>query len=250
MSEPRLSDVIQINLTPEQVTERIRDIGVAFTRSTDWVRNNQPRTERNLALFNLFASPLPYFELCAQNVSGPIAALALCTRTLFELNMRVRYVLKSESNLRAWMAEAGSDRIDVLNGIKELGDPGDPRVSILMEEITRTNALIAKHGLHGLPKGPRRIDILAAAVGLEREYKSLFKLFSKLVHPTSYLVNSTGILEDGETRTVLLAYFQLYSLDLLKRLADELGVPSEMTGPSGQNSSHSARGKNGGASSV
>jgi hypothetical protein len=232
MSEHRLSDVIPVNLTPEQLKDRIRDIGRAFTRSTDWVRTNRPRTERNLILFNLLAAAVPYIELCVQNISGLIAVLALCSRTLFELNMQTRYALKSESNLRAWHAEAGFDRIGVLNGMRELREPDDPRVGLLVGEIARTRELVAKHGLQGLPKWPNRIESLAIAVGLEREYKSLFKLFSKLVHPTSYWVNATAVLDEAQTRTIMLACFQLYALDLLKRLADALEVPVDLISPS------------------
>src|SRR5579863_1801596 len=65
--------------------------------------------------------------------------------------------------------------------------PCDPRVQVLRGELDRIEGLKLKHKLPGLRRGDTQIAKLAREVGLEREHKSLFKIFSKLVHPTAYL---------------------------------------------------------------
>lgn len=60
------------------------------------------------------------------------------------------------------------------------------------------------------------------------EYKALFKLFSKLVHPSSYLVNSYKDATSPEITSVLQIYLQLYVWDLFCRVCDALYVPENI----------------------
>ena len=225
----QLHEVIPVGLVPEQVRARIRSISAAYTKSSDFVRLNRPRSERNLVLYNLLTSVISYLDVCVKNMEGPIAVLALCTRTVFELNLRTRHILKAETNLRAWIAEAGVDQVGVLKCILELAAADDPRAAILRQEILRIESLTSKHAF--IAKKPTTIKTLATEVGLGGEYSSLFKLWSKLVHPSSYLVNTVGVLDDRQTRLVLLAHLQLYALDLLRQVADELEIPDTTIAP-------------------
>jgi hypothetical protein len=97
---------------------------------------------------------------------------------------------------------------------------------VLHDEQKRVEAILAKHKLRRTK--PLPVVTLAQEVGLEEERKSLFKMFSKLVHPSSYLVNSGNVMTDAQTRGVLLLHFQLYLCDLFKRATDAMGVPPEL----------------------
>lgn len=143
--------------------------------------------------------------------------------------MRLRHVLRSDGNLQQWMAEAADDHVEMLQAIIGIGEPGDPRAQVLRDELNRIQGLKVKHKLPVLRRNDTHIKTLAGKVDLGREHKSLFKIFSKLVHPTAYLVNSGKIMEDAEMRDELCIHFQLYILDLLKRATDEIGVPPELT---------------------
>lgn len=164
-----------------------------------------------------------------RNVAGPVALLAFCTRSLFELDVRLRHILISSENLNKWIAETASDRVDLLNAVIDMGEPDDPRVQILRGELERIGVLKAKYGLPHLRPVNKQVGTLAHEVGLESEYRSLFKIFSKFVHPTAYLVNSGNPTEEQQVRDVLTIHLQRYALDLLKRAADEMGIPEEIT---------------------
>jgi hypothetical protein len=226
MSEERIRDLVVLAKSIDVVSAHLTTISTAITNSAQWVKEHLARDERNLALLNILVAPSDCIDLCTRNLSGSLALQAFCTRTVFELDLRLRHVLLSEANLKTWIAEAAKDRLELLEGMIALGETGDSKVQVLRGEQKRIEAIIAKHQLR--QARPLAVATLAQEVGLEEERKSLFKLFSKLVHPSSYLVNSGNIMSDTQMRHVLLLHFQLYLLDLVKRVTDELGVPPEL----------------------
>ena len=80
--------------------------------------------------------------------------------------MRARYVLQSDKNVNAWMAEAADDRIDVLDGIVGLADPGDNTVGVLEQEKRRILDLKSKHGIIAPRKGEVNMAKLAGLFGV------------------------------------------------------------------------------------
>jgi hypothetical protein len=197
----------------------------------EWITANLERNDRNLAFFNILSQTGPYLELAAWGIERPIQLLAFAARSVFELNLRARHMLLSEENLNQWMSEGIVDGIQVLEGFCELRDSARPQdVAPLEAEIVRLRALASKHQIPhtGKPLGVRE---LVAVVGPESEYSAFFKLYSKLVHPSSYLVNRMALTWDDVVRRALAANLQLYAYDLLERVRTDLGVPEAIVAP-------------------
>ncbi len=92
-------------------------------------------------------------------------------------------------------------------------------VTTLESEIARIQAVARKQKID-LEK-PRSFMAMAQKVGLEREYKGLYKLFSKYVHPSSYTVNGAPDEIDSQVvRNILLIQAQLYAADTFGRLKE------------------------------
>ena len=68
--------------------------------SAQWIVEHPTRVdvwtedERGLALFNLLVALSPYIDFFARNPSGPLPLLAFCTRSAFELDVRLRHVVQ------------------------------------------------------------------------------------------------------------------------------------------------------------
>src|SRR3972149_3223729 len=77
------------------VEKALGSVSAAITNSCAWIKDNVNRTERSVTLFNILSGALPYLDIAKQNVTGPIQLVALCTRGLFELDLRTRHILKS-----------------------------------------------------------------------------------------------------------------------------------------------------------
>lgn len=184
----------------------------------EFIRTNLDRTERNLVLYNLLGKVRLYLYCLASSLSAPTEQIGFLTRSLFELNLITRYVLMGEENLKRFVSETALDRIQILEGLLELRqDSSKEAEKILEEEIARVKALVKKHCLT-LQK-PAHINTIAKMVGIEYEYKALYKLFSKYVHPSSYIINaSPEEINSNEVRNIFLIQAQIYAGDTFQRI--------------------------------
>jgi len=224
----RLGDLVEIG-TWEDVRHALERCQGTFVAACDWIVVNLERNNRNLTLYNLLKGTVPFMQSASEGLRGPVSFLAFCTRNVFEINLRARHILQSDGNLQQWIAEAVTDNIQVLEGVLSLRQTASPRdVEMLEAEIERIRAVAQKHQV----SDSRRllsVSELAKAVGQESEYRAFFRIYSKLVHPSSYLLNSSpDDLNGSFIRTTLVIHLQLYAYDLLGRIRRGLGVPDEV----------------------
>ncbi len=174
-----------------------------------------------------------YLEVSKLSIEQHISILALSTRSIYELNVRLRALVNDEEQ-KKWASEAVTDKVQTLEGILSLGAEGENSQQrfILENEINRLRQLATKYNLPVI-KQPEATRNLAKTVNLESEHKGLFKLFSKLVHPSSYLVNDYGNAASSENRKILQIHAQLYTHDIVTRLCEELDIPFEISKPYG-----------------
>jgi hypothetical protein len=180
----------------------------------DFIRKNLDRTERNYVLYCILGKVKSYLYTLVRSLEGPTEQLAFISRSFFELNLIVRYVLMNEENLKRFVAESAVDRIEVYKGILELPEANEKdnaeQAKVLRKEIARINELAEKYKLDY--KGHISMKDIAKKAGLEVEYKALYKLFSKYVHPSSYTITMRS--EDThslEMRNIFLIHAQLYA---------------------------------------
>lgn len=210
------------------VKTQMEDLSRVSLRFCEWIKENVERTERNLFLFNLLTACVPYLDLLGRNPSGPIQLIALCTRGIYELNLRTRCILQSDAAMEAWRAELVTDNIEMLEGILQLNTGhGTSERKLIEAHVAQIREVARKHGVPEKTKLARSDD-QAKSVGLEVEHKAFFKLFSKLVHPSSYLVNRPEQAGDNSIRNILLVNLQVYALDLLERLRQAFGAPGTL----------------------
>jgi hypothetical protein len=147
-------------------------------------------------------------------------AVAHAARNMFELNMIYRYTHIQTDNLKEWIGNKCQDEIDILEGILKLSESaGSDNERILKERLSHIRATAEKHDI----KVSKQLTTKALAdkVGLATEYEGLFKLYSKFVHPTSWLINSKDEeVSSFEYKTILLIQFQTYLYDLEGRLSE------------------------------
>lgn len=200
-----------------------------IARINVWAAENIDRTERQVLLCNFLSSISLYLEVAKNSLNSHISVLALATRSIYEINIRLRLVIKSEEEQKKWASEAVTDKIQVLEGILLLSNKAEniAEQSILNNEIERLRNLIVKHNLPTI-KYPDATGNIAKIVGFENEHKGLFKLYSKLVHPSSYLVNSYNNAASIENQKILQIHAQLYAHDSIELISNVFNIPNEI----------------------
>lgn len=200
-----------------------------------WVDKNIARTEKRVIFVNLLSTTSDYLELMKSSLNSHISVLAICTRSIYEINIRLRSLIEHQGEMAKWQSEAVTDKIQILEGILSLANDSENVIEqdILKNEIKRLESLVSQYGFP-IVKQPDSTGNLANNVGQQDEHKALFKLYSKLVHPSSYLVNSYGDASSIENQKILQIHAQLYAQDTISRVYEKLSVPYEVSKPYGQ----------------
>jgi hypothetical protein len=206
----------------------MKGIEKALQEAGRWISMHVARTNKSMALENLLDSTAKYLNSAALNVDGHISIVALCTRNIYEINLQVRDLILSPSGLQRWMGETVTDKIDLLDGILSLESASDTSKErqVLLKEIERLRLLRDKYSLPSAKPSPA--GQIANRVGLSEEHKALFKLFSKLVHPSSFLVNDFGTAASNEHYYILQIHAQIYAWDTFSRVCEDASMPDEI----------------------
>lgn len=222
----RVGDDLRI-VTSAEAANHLRQMAKFFALASSWITQNVKRTDDSVTLFNFLAASESYLQIAADNIDAHLSIMALSTRSLYEINLQVRSVLSSPENMRRWLGQAATDKIQILEGVLELdetGSSGDRKVVLLRNEIDRLKSLQTRHGLPDAR--PSSAGDIAKAVGLTREHRALFKLWSKLVHPSAYLVNDYQNAASHEVRMMLQIRTQMYAGDTFRRICEAVKMPT------------------------
>jgi Family of unknown function (DUF5677) len=121
---------------------------------------------------------------------------AWACRNVLELDVCVRYVLKSEANARRFSGHVTIDGIEIFESLKKWMQRVSPEIET--PELDETLPVgYERRAAEGL-KDKKYLNVreLAEEVGMEHDYDHTFKLCSKLLHPTAFSVLSMN--DDGE----------------------------------------------------
>ncbi|HMJ07724.1 MAG TPA: hypothetical protein VK468_01885, partial [Pyrinomonadaceae bacterium] len=143
-----------------------------------------------------------------------VEALAMCTRNIFELNLIVRHTLADPANLAAWLGQCIGDEKDVIEGVLKLVDSPIQARGELNQRLLELDSISKRFGIQSAK--PFNVRKLADNEGLLKEYDSLFKIYSKYVHPSSWIVNSPdneGFLTPADAANIFIIHSQIYAED-------------------------------------
>lgn len=193
-----------------------------YDQMLELIRSSRGRTDRHLVLFNLCARNHQELDRLRRSLDEPSEVLAWVARNLFELNLIIRFILISNENLQRWMGEMAGDEKDILQGVLGLSDGSSKSLEApLQDRIAAIDGLLKRHGLQAYK--PLNTRQLAESVNLVSEYLAFFKLYSKYVHPSSWLLNAAPSRRE-EWKGVFAMQAQLYAGDSFVRLQEALGL--------------------------
>lgn len=227
-NEKSLNDYV-VNGSENDLTNAIKDMRKKFTNAEAWITKNIPRTNDSLAMHNLLKCSTQYLDVLATSINQHISILALATRSLYELNLQVRLICSDPKNIQTWYSEVITDKIQVIEGILGIQTISEmsPQRVILRNEIQRLNDVRNKHNLQAI-KSPASAGEIAKQLGLSETHKNLYKLFSKIVHPSSYLVNDYNNAASPQNTNILQIHAQLYAWDTLNRIVSHFTIPDSI----------------------
>ena len=149
-----------------------------------------------------------------------LTLLSLTLRNLFELYLITRYVHDDKKAFASWMGQIHKDSADVLDGFISLFSKNNLKTDELLEQRKFIDATL--EGSDYNSKGHFNIKDIAEKYDFREDYSAIHKLCSKLVHPTSYKVNSYNALIADDNYFSILLFVAVFFCTKIEELCHEI----------------------------
>jgi hypothetical protein len=114
--------------------------------------------------------------------------LSSAARSLFELTIISDYLSRSPENRSRFVAECALDGLEIMDRLEQIDQQHSqgPATEQIAEKRRRMEAKMNAAGLQG--KKSRDTRVLAREIGREADFGELYKVYSKMSHPTAWAI--------------------------------------------------------------
>src|SRR5690606_34667326 len=145
------------------------------------------------------------------------ALVCVAVRNLFEIMVLIDHLASSEEAIKSWIGQLQRDVLDIQEGLISLFQKHGVR-SLPLE--TSRDSVKSNGEEHGVtPSKPFSIKNIAEQLGLSADYSAMYKLCSKIVHPSSIRVNLPGAFEKDDDYKNALLHVGIHYLAKIARSA-------------------------------
>ncbi|WP_108422764.1 DUF5677 domain-containing protein [Flagellimonas amoyensis] len=120
----------------------------------------------------------------------PIEYNAIAARNLFECYLIITYIISNPSKTKEFLSQKAYDELQINEGFLSIttANTSETTIKSIQDRMEYIKELMEKNKL--TPSKSWNVSDLAKKTNNETEYKAFFKLYSKYVHPSSWIVNS------------------------------------------------------------
>jgi hypothetical protein len=131
------------------------------------------------------------------------ALVCVAVRNLFEIMVLIDHLASSEEAIESWIGQLQRDVLDIHEGLISLFQKHGVRSLPLETSRDIIKSIGEEHGV--TPSKPFSMKNIAEQLGLSEDYSAMYKLCSKIIHPSSIRVNAPGAFEkDDDYKNALL----------------------------------------------
>ncbi|WP_412476562.1 DUF5677 domain-containing protein [Flavobacterium sp. TBRC 19031] len=132
------------------------------------------------------------FERLISSKNSPIEYTAISARNLFECYLLAAYIIGDPSKGKEFVSQKAHEELEINEGFlsiaKESKNTSEMSINFIRKRMEHINAIMKANEL--TPSKNWNVNYLAKQTNNELEYKAFFKLYSKYVHPSSWIMNS------------------------------------------------------------
>ncbi|MGV3696325.1 DUF5677 domain-containing protein [Flavobacterium sp.] len=151
---------------------------------------NKETDYRVLALRGLSNYTHILFDRLIANQNAPIEHIAISARNLFECYLLIAYVIDEPSRAKEFISQKAFEELEINEGFLSLTTKTTSETSIKMIEARMDYIKKLMKSAELTPSRHWSVSHLAVQTNNKIEYDAFFKLYSKYVHPSSWIVNS------------------------------------------------------------
>lgn len=132
------------------------------------------------------------FERLISHQDFPIEYIVISARNLFECYLLVAYITSEPSKGKEFLSQKAFDEIEINEGFLALKieNTSEGSIKAIRDRIDYIKDLMKKSDF--TPSKHWTVSYLAQQTNNKVEYEAFFKLYSKYIHPSSWIVNSVN----------------------------------------------------------
>jgi Family of unknown function (DUF5677) len=176
-----------------------------------------------ISMRNLTNYTLILFERLISYHQSPIEFCAISARNLFECYLLVAFILSHPSKAKEFTGQKASDELEIGEGFLSITKPGtqDAAIKSIQDRMFSVKKLMSQHEIP--IEKHWNVSFLAKQTNNKVEYEAFFKLYSKYIHPSSWIVNSFPYEYDNPVfRNIFLLQGQHYASCTQKLVSEYL----------------------------
>jgi hypothetical protein len=190
------------------------------------IKNIESRRSFIVDMFvNLANSAIDEIESITQSANN-LTLVSINTRNIFELYLILLHIYDNPENQMKWMGQMSTDHRDVINGFCELFDRSPVETKILQDSLSELESLFKKTDM--IAGRGFNIRELAENQQLLPDYLAIYKLCSKLAHPTSYKVNGRDAISFANQNQAILKHAAGYFANRFRLKLEEILSPESI----------------------
>lgn len=173
------------------------------------------------ALQKLLNSSSILVDRLIKYLEDPIELNAWIARNLFECYLLSVYITSDPERAKEFLTQKAKDELEIYEGISSLNRISNTKTNEtpIRERMEHIKNVMKKHNL--IESSHWTVGMLAKQTGNKDEYDAFFKLYSKYVHPSSWLINGQlSEYDNSAYRNIFLLKSQYYTSCLLKVASD------------------------------
>jgi hypothetical protein len=163
------------------------------------------------------------FDRLISHQDFPIEYTAISARNLFECYLLISYIIKDHSKSKEFLSQKAYEELEINEGFLSLKTANTSETSIkhIQDRMVYIKEIMKNHAL--TPSKNWTVNYLAEQTNNKLEYKAFFKLYSKYVHPSSWIVNSHSNEYDNPVfKNIFLLQGQHYATCITKLVSEYL----------------------------
>lgn len=161
------------------------------------------------------------FERLISYQDFPIEYNAISARNLFECYLLIAYIISDPSKAKEFFSQKAYDELEINEGFLSLttANTSETSIKLIRDRMDYIKEIMKKHEL--TPSRHWTVSYLAQQTNNKLEYEAFFKLYSKYVHPSSWIVNSRDNEYDNPVfRNIFLLQGQHYASCIIKLISE------------------------------
>lgn len=212
----RNEDIQSVN----DLSKELNRIVLRLNNESSKLLINDETDYRLVALRGISSYTSVLYDRLITNRNAPIEHIAISARNLFECYLLTAYMIDDPSRAKDFISQKAYDELEINDGFLSLTTTNTSAATIKMIQDRKDYINKVMENFKLTPSKHWNVSYLARQTNNKTEYDAFFKLYSKYVHPSSWIMNSHNYEYDNLVfRDIFFSQGQIFTRRIVKLIS-------------------------------